>query len=133
MTLCAAAWLALLPAVQGVQKKKQKKKATKTLASLDSLAAELGHISAAAGGSSSKAGAQPSEQQQALLLAGKGTKSSIKRSKARLAVGVTESARLQKVLQHPSYKADPFQVCVSLCSRCQTQCLPLRNSNNTAG
>jgi hypothetical protein len=97
---------------QGVQKRK--KKPAKTIASLDSLAAELNHITtsaaaaAAAGGSA--ADAQLSELQQARLLAGKGTESSIKRSKARLAMGVTESARLQRVLQHPAYKADPIQV-----------------------
>jgi hypothetical protein len=101
-------------ALQGVQKKQ--KKASKTLASLDSLAAELTHITAAAAtadgkNSSSDKGGSLSEQQQALLLKGKGTRSSIKRSKARLAVGVSESARLQKVLQHPAYKADPIQVC----------------------
>jgi hypothetical protein len=95
----------VLADTQGVQKKKQK--ARKTLASLDSLAAELSHISAAAAaGSSSGAGAQRPEQQQAR----KGTGSSIKSSKARLAMGVAESARIQKVLQHPAYKADPFQV-----------------------
>jgi hypothetical protein len=55
------------------------------------------------------------------VLRGKGTKSSIKRSKARLAVGVSESTRLHKVLQHPSFKADPVQVradlwaCVLIC------------------
>lgn len=98
--------------MQGVQKKKSK--AAKTLASLDSLAAELTHITAAAATSGSKGGGSNgsslSEQQQALLLRGKGTRSSIKRSKARLAVGVSESARLQKVLQHPAYKVDPIQV-----------------------
>jgi hypothetical protein len=95
--------------VQGVQKKKKKQRSSKTLASLDSLAAELSNIPAAAA-VSSKGSSSIAEQQQALLLRGKGTKSSIKRSKARMAVGVVESSRLQKVLQHPAYKTDPIQV-----------------------
>lgn len=96
--------------VQGVQKKKKKQRSSKTLASLDSLAAELSNIPAAAAGSSKGSSSSIAEQQQALLLRGKGTKSSIKRSKARVAVGVVESSRLQKVLQHPAYKTDPIQV-----------------------
>lgn len=94
---------------------KKRKKAAKTLASLDSLAAELNHITTATAGagagdgSNSSSGGKLSEQQAALVLKGKGTKSSIKRSKARMAVSVTESSRLQKVLQHPAYKADPVQ------------------------
>ncbi|WIA17454.1 hypothetical protein OEZ85_014299 [Tetradesmus obliquus] len=52
-------------------------------------------------------GQQQQQQQQQRF--GKGTKSSIKRSKARLAVGISEMQRLQQVMQHPMYKADPIQ------------------------
>lgn len=106
----------MYPPVQGVQKKRKKQRSAQTLASLDSLAAELSNIptAAAAAGGSKGGSSNISEQQQALLLKGKGTKSSIKRSKARLAVGVVESTRLQKVLTHPAYQTDPIQVCQQL-------------------
>jgi hypothetical protein len=83
-----------------VQKRTPKKKAAATLASLDSLAAELDAAAAAAGASSASAS---SKQRLA-----KGTKSSIKRSKARLAVGVAEGQRLHRVMAHPAYRADPI-------------------------
>lgn len=93
------------PAVQqsggGVHKRSKKKGSAATLASLDSLAAELDGVVAAAAASGSGSGS--SSKQQA-----RGTKSSIKRSRARLAVGVSETQRLQRVLAHPAYQADPI-------------------------
>lgn len=86
---------AALSVQKGVKKKKSKAKSQ--LPDLQSLAGELEQL----------AGLQQQDKQP--QRSGKGTKSSIKRSKARLAVTVLEMQRLQQVMQHPSYKADPLQ------------------------
>jgi hypothetical protein len=93
---------AALHAKQGVKKKKGKAKSA--LPDLRSLAGELEQLAGLQDGQGQQQG-QPQQQQRSE----KGTKSSIKRSKARLAVGISEMQRLQQVMQHPMYKADPIQ------------------------
>lgn len=75
--------------------KKKKGKSKSALPNLQSLAGELEQLVQ----SSAK-----QEQQRP----GKGISSSVKRSRARLAISVSETQRLQQVLQHPTYQADPI-------------------------
>jgi hypothetical protein len=93
---------AALQAKKGLKKRKGKAKAA--LPDLQSLAGELEQLAGLQDGQSQQQG-QSKQQQHS----GKGTKSSIKRSKARLAVGISEMQRLQQVMQHPVFKADPIQ------------------------
>jgi hypothetical protein len=92
---------AALHAKQGVKKKRGKAKAA--LPDLSSLAGELEQLAGLQDKSAQQQG-QSKQQQRS----GKGTQRSIKRSKARLAVGISEMQRLQQVMQHPTYKADPI-------------------------
>lgn len=85
---------AALQVEKGIKKKKARSKSS--LPNLQSLAGELEQLA--------QLGTKQESQRP-----GKGISSSIKRSKARLAVTVSESQRLQQVLQHPMYKADPIQ------------------------
>eukprot|EP00878_Enallax_costatus_P008634 GHUV01009028.1.p1 GENE.GHUV01009028.1~~GHUV01009028.1.p1 ORF type:complete len:182 (+),score=61.33 GHUV01009028.1:332-877(+) len=85
---------AALQVQRSVQKKKGRSKSA--LPNLQSLAGELDQLV--------QLGAQQEQQRP-----GKGIRSSIKRSKARLAITVSETQRLQQVLQHPTYVADPIQ------------------------
>ncbi len=78
---------------KSIKKKKAKNKTA--LPNLQSLAGELEQLA--------QLGAKQQQQQP-----GKGTHSSIKRSKARLAITISETQRLQQVLQHPLYKVDPI-------------------------
>jgi hypothetical protein len=93
---------AALQAKKGLRKRKGKAKSA--LPDLQSLAGELEQLAGLHDGQSQQQG-QSKQQQRS----GKGIKSSIKRSKARLAVGIAEMQRLQQVMQHPMYKADPIQ------------------------
>ncbi|KAF6257286.1 hypothetical protein COO60DRAFT_1640105 [Scenedesmus sp. NREL 46B-D3] len=94
---------AALQANKGLKKKKRKRKSA--LPDLQSLAGELEQLA----GLQDSEGQQQAQQKRQQQRSGKGTKSSIKRSKARLAVGISEMQRLQQVVQHPMYKADPIQ------------------------
>lgn len=94
---------AALHAKKGVKKKRGKAKSA--LPDLRSLAGELEQLAGLQENDNQQQGQQQQQQQRS----GKGTKSSIKRSKARLAVGISEMQRLQQVMQHPMYKADPIQ------------------------
>ncbi|KAF8055334.1 KLHDC4 [Scenedesmus sp. PABB004] len=81
----------------GVKKRRRRAGAAAPLPSLASLAGELDSLQAGLAAPGARARAQP----------GKGTRSSVKRAKARLALGVAEGARLAAVLGHPQYRADP--------------------------
>lgn len=87
---------AALQAQARVQKRRGKKAAA--LPDLRSLAGELKQLAAAQG---------QEQKQQQQQQSRKGTGSSVKRAKARLALGLRESQRLQQVLAHPSFQADP--------------------------
>eukprot|EP00879_Flechtneria_rotunda_P017034 GHRR01017838.1.p1 GENE.GHRR01017838.1~~GHRR01017838.1.p1 ORF type:complete len:175 (+),score=66.63 GHRR01017838.1:385-909(+) len=82
---------------KGVSKKRKKQQ----LPSLESLAGQIEEMTGQLNGQQ--------QHQQDSKRPGRGKSSSIKRSKARLAVTVSETQRLQQVLQHPLYQADPIQ------------------------
>ncbi|GBF95091.1 hypothetical protein Rsub_07675 [Raphidocelis subcapitata] len=93
----AASKKAALAATGGGVAKKRKAK-SKPLPTLDSLAGALSAVEAAVSDSKASKAKQSD----------KGRGSSVKRLKARRAIALTETQRLQAVMEHPSFKADPL-------------------------
>ncbi|KAI8465301.1 MAG: hypothetical protein J3K34DRAFT_396195 [Monoraphidium minutum] len=87
-----------------------KKRKAKPLPTLDSLAGALSELGAGgeAGGAAGGGGGGGGLSGKAKHMASKGRGSSVKRLKARQAIALSEAHRLQQVLEHPSYQADPL-------------------------